>query len=147
MQDDRLRASLPHALVRAFRMMNREHNRAFQAIGISAEQAHVLSLLWELGPMTIGELQRLLALSSPTLTGAIDRMVEQDLVRRVRSPEDRRATYVEPIENPALRRNITKIIDDTERRCFGALSAAERRDLLRLLTKAAGSLEGATLSS
>ncbi len=147
MQTDRLRTSLPHALVRLFRMMNREHNRAFQATGISAEQAHVLSVLWELGPMTIGELQRHLALSSPTLTGAIDRMIEQDLVRRVKSPDDRRTTYVEPIENPGLRRTVTKVIEDTEARCFGALSAAERRDLLRLLTKAAASFEGATISS
>jgi DNA-binding MarR family transcriptional regulator len=146
MQDDRLRASLPHAVVRFFRLMNREHNRAFQPLGVSAEQAHVLSLLWELGPMTIGELQRLLALSSPTLTGAIDRMEEQKLVRRVPSPKDRRAFHVEPLSNAALRRDITAVIDKTERRCFVGLTAAERRDLLRLLDKAATALEGATIS-
>ena len=127
--------------------MNREHNRAFQAIGVSAEQAHVLSVLWELGPKTIGELQRLLALSSPTLTGAIDRMEKDGLVKRVRSPDDRRAVYVEPFDNPGMRRQITKIIDDTERRCFAPLSAGERRELLRLITKAASGLEGATIST
>lgn len=147
MQDDRLRASLPHAVVRFFRMMNREHNRAFQQIGVTGEQAHVLSLLWELGPMTIGELQKLLALSSPTLTGTIDRMVEQDLVRRVRSPRDKRATIIEPAENSALRRNIERVIEETDRRCFAALSAPERRDLLRLLDKAASTFEGATITS
>lgn len=125
--------------------MNREHNRAFQAIGVSAEQAHVLSVLWELGPLTIGELQRLLALSSPTLTGAVDRMEKDQLVRRARSPDDRRAVYVEPVDNPGMRRQINKTIDETERRCFATLSAGERRDLLRLLTKAAGGLEGATI--
>jgi DNA-binding MarR family transcriptional regulator len=146
MQDDRLRSSLPHAVVRFFRQMNREHNRAFQAIGVTAEQAHVLSILWELGPLTIGDLQRELALSSPTLTGAIDRMEKDELVRRVRSPSDRRTTYVEPIDNPALRRKIAKVVDETERRCFAPLSAGERRDLLRLLSKAAAGLEGATIS-
>jgi len=138
---------LPHAVVRFFRMMNREHNRAFQAAGVSAEQAHVLSVLWELGPLTIGELQRLLALSSPTLTGAIDRMEKDRLVKRVRSADDRRAVYVEPIDDPSMQRKINKIIEDTERRCFAPLSAGERRDLLRLITKAAGGLEGATIPS
>src|SRR5947209_15516247 len=111
MQDDRVRASLPHAVVRFFRLMNREHNRAFQAVGVTGEQAHVLSVLWELGPLTIGELQRELALSSPTLTGAIDRMEAQKLVRRVRSPDDRRAIYVEPAYHPAMLLNFIKIID------------------------------------
>src|SRR5207302_10944071 len=103
--------------------------------------------LSELDPLTIVELQRWLSMSSPTLTGAIDRMESQKLVRRVRSPDDRRAIYVEPADHPAMRRNIMKIIDATEHRCFGALSTPERRDLLRLLAKAAGGLEGATISS
>jgi DNA-binding MarR family transcriptional regulator len=147
MQDDRVRASLPHAVVRFFRQMNREHNRAFQSAGITAEQAHVLSILWELGPLTIGELQRELALSSPTLTGTIDRMEKDELVRRVRSPKDKRTTYVEPKDNATLRRKITKVVEETEHRCFAALSSGERRDLLRLLTKAAAGLEGATIDA
>ncbi|SRR5258706_10266830 len=146
MQDDRLRASLPHAVVRFFRLMNREHNRAFQTLGVSAEQAHVLSLLWELGPMTIGELQRQLALSSPTLTGAIDRMEQQKLVRRVPSPTDRRAFRIEPTAPAALRREVNAVVDRVEAHCFEGLTAAERRDLLRLVTKAASALEGATIS-
>ena len=69
MQDGRLQASLGNALVRLFRLVNRAHGRALKPHDVTTEQAHVLSVLWSEGPLTIGALQRLLALSSPTLTG------------------------------------------------------------------------------
>ncbi len=145
MQDDRLRASLPHAVVRLFRLVNRAHNRALQPLGLSAEQAHVLSCLWELGPMTMGRMLPLLALSSPTLTGAIDRMEVQHLVRRVRNPDDGRAWVLEP--DPAANRKRPKIestLESVEAACFEGLTMTERRELLRLLDKCAASLEPAS---
>jgi DNA-binding MarR family transcriptional regulator len=145
MQDDRLRASLANAVVRLFRLVNRDHNRALKKHGLSAEQVHVLSILWNLGPMPVGRLQRLLALSSPTLTGAIDRMVAAELVRRVPSPDDARITLIEPTSMSArTRRAIEDTLDDRETRCFAALTASERKELLRLLTKCADSLDAAT---
>ena len=72
-------ARLANAVVRLFRQVNRVHNREFRDLGISAEQAHILSVLSSLGPMTIGALGKLVDLSSATLTGAIDRMEAQDL--------------------------------------------------------------------
>src|SRR5436190_19733632 len=96
MQGERLRGSLGNATVRLFRLVNRAHNRAIAAHGVSAEQAHILAVLWELGPITMGQLQRQVALSSGTLTGAIDRMEAQGMVRRVASPDDHRAFVIEP---------------------------------------------------
>lgn len=144
MQDVQLRASLPHAVVRLFRLVNRVHNRALQPLGLSAEQAHVLSVLWELGPQTIGELQRLLALSSPTLTGAIDRMEAAELVRRVPSPTDRRVVRIEPLPSGTLRPKLRELLDRTERECFAGLTAGERKQLQGLLDKAASAMERAT---
>jgi len=144
MQDDRLGTSLPHAVARLFRLVNRAHGRAFAATGVSAEQAHVLSILWTLGPLTVGQLQRVLALSSPTLTSTIDRMEAIGLVRRRAAPHDRRAWQVEPHPLAARkRRAIDSTIAKTEQECFASLTAAERRELLRLLGKAAGALEAA----
>jgi DNA-binding MarR family transcriptional regulator len=141
MQDDRLRQSLSNAVVRLFRLVNRVHNRNFQAIGVSAEQAHVLSLLYTLGPMTVGKLQKMLALSSPTLTGAIDRLASQDLVRRQPSPDDGRAFVIESRVPPKKRAQIDAVIETGEAACFAALTAGERKELLRLLHKAADGLE------
>src|SRR5882757_2673769 len=122
MQDDRLRASLANAVVRLFRLVNRVHNRKLGAVGISAEQAHVLSVLGVAGPMTIGRLQKWLALSSPTLTGAIDRMEADGLVRRVPSAEDRRAVVVESKIAAKRWGQISAAIEDGERTCFAALT-------------------------
>ena len=143
MQDERLRRSLPHAVVRLFRMLNRAHNRALAPLGLSAEQAHVLTALWVYGPMTVGKLQRLLALSSATLTGAIDRMEAQKMVRRLPSPDDGRSWLLEVA--PAMnrkRRAIEQTVVEVEQRAFAALTEAQRRRLLALLEQAAATLEG-----
>jgi DNA-binding MarR family transcriptional regulator len=135
MQDDRVRASLANAVVRLFRQINRVYNRKFSEIGISAEQAHILSLLVVIGPMTIGRLQRLLSLSSATLTGAIDRLELQELVRRVPSPDDRRAFVIEHRLTAKKQAQIDAVIDDGDGTCFAALTAGERKELGRLLHK------------
>jgi DNA-binding MarR family transcriptional regulator len=62
MQDDPLRSSVANAVVRLFRFVNRVHNRQLKPLGVSAEQAHILTVLAVEGPMTMGALQRLLAL-------------------------------------------------------------------------------------
>lgn len=138
---DRFRSSLPNAVVRLFRLVNRVHNRGLKPTGISAEQAHVLSLLWLFGPLTIGQLQRMLALSSPTMTGAIDRMEAQELVRRVPSPDDGRAFLLEPLLPAKKRAQVEGILEADEQRCFSVLTAPERKELARLLDKVISHLE------
>ena len=139
--DERLATSLGYALVRAFRQVNRFSGRALQPFGLSAEQAHILMVLWLEGSMKVGHLQRLLMLSSATLTGALDRMEKQKLCRRVDDPEDRRAYRVEPVPMDArTRRRIEAALEEVERDAFAALSAKERAELLRLLDKVSSSL-------
>jgi len=141
MQDKRLERSIGYSLVRVFRQVNRATNRALRRFGLSAEQAHILVVLWLEGPLKIGELQRLLMLSSPTLTGAIDRMERAGLVRRVDHPEDGRAWRVEPTGVDArTRRAIEAALSEIEVECFGALRQSERRELRRLLEKVSESL-------
>ena len=141
MQDERLRASLGNALVRVFRLVNRMHNRALADLGLSAEQAHILSVLWVIGPMTMGQLQRQVALSSGTLTGAIDRMEREGLVARVPSPEDRRAVVLEPRVAKRKRAQIEAAIEATEAACWDGLATADRKELLRLLDQTIARLE------
>lgn len=137
MQDERLAQSLCYALVRLFRQVNRAHNRALAEHELSAEQAHVMVELWLDGPQKIGELQRALMLSSGTLTGTLDRMERIGLVRRNADPEDKRAFWVAPAKIKDERRErIVDTVDRTDRECFAGLTAAERRELHRLLEKA-----------
>jgi DNA-binding MarR family transcriptional regulator len=143
MRDSRLRDSISNRLGKLFRVMARAHNRALKRYEVSAVQAHILATLWIGGPLTIGELQAVLALGSSTLTGAIDRMEKAGLLRRLPVPGDRRAFRLEPAAWPAKRKEaLLATLSDTEDRCFAALSDAERRDLSRLLDKALTSIRG-----
>ena len=141
MQDERARNSIANAVVRVFRQVNRVHNRLFSQHAVSAEQAHILLLIGVYGPMTIGRLQRLLALSSATLTGAIDRLESQELVRRVPSPEDRRAFVIESRVSAKKQAQLEAVVAAGDERCFSVLTASERKELLRLLEKCAAHLE------
>ena len=141
MQDERLRTSLANAVVHLFRQVNRVHNRAFKDLGLSAEQAHILSVLSSMGPMTVGALGKIVDLSSATLTGAIDRMEAQGLVRRVPSADDKRAFVVEPRHSAKKQAQIDAVIATGEQQCFGHLAASERRELLRLMAKCTDHLE------
>src|SRR5215467_9375721 len=78
-----LALSISHVITRIFREQNRLHGRAVKPFGLSTEQAHLLVVLWTLGPMTMTALGREVALSSGTLTTAVDRMEAAGLVRRV----------------------------------------------------------------
>ena len=136
---DKLERSLGYALIRAFRAANRATNRALLPHGLSAEQAHILMALWIEGPMKVGELQRVLALGSGTLTGALDRMDRAGLVRRVADPEDGRAWRVEPASIDRRKRlAIERTLEDVEERAFSTLGKDERATLLRLLRKLDG---------
>ncbi len=144
MQDDRRATSPSHATVRLFRLVNRATNRAVAGLELSGEQAHVLLVLWELGSVPIGALQRELALSSATLTGALDRMQRAGLVRRVPSPDDRRVQLIEARVAPPRRRKIEEAVAASERRCFAALSASERAELVQLMQRCIVDLEAAS---
>jgi DNA-binding MarR family transcriptional regulator len=142
MRDIRLRDSLSHELARVFRLTSRRFNPALRPFGLSSVQAHVMVILWLEGPMTIGRLQRELGLGSSTLTGAVDRMEKSELVRRLPVSGDRRAWLIEPAKWPAPKRD--RVIDavlETEAECYGALSAREQRQLLRLLARVSAALQ------
>ena len=139
LRDPRLRGSLGYALVRTFRAVNRASNRALRPLGLSAEQAHILLVLWLEGAMRMTELQRFVMLSSGTLTGAIDRMERAGMVRRVADADDGRAWRVEPAAADE-RRAIEGTLETIEESSFAALTATERRELRRLLDKVTASL-------
>lgn len=142
MRDIRIRDSIPSLVARLFRQVARVNNRALKRFDLSAVHTHILALLWLEGPMTIGELQKALALGSSTLTGALDRMEKANLVRRAPVPGDRRATRIEPAAWPEKRRNaVIDALTKTEAECFEKMTATERKDLVRLLHKAIDSIQ------
>ena len=128
--------------MRIFREQNRLHGRAVKPFGLSIEQAHLLVVLWTLGPMTMTALGREVALSSATLTAAVDRMEAAGLVRRVADETDRRAVRLEPAAwSEPERAAVIDALLRTEAQIFAPLTAAERSQLLTLLTRVLTELE------
>jgi DNA-binding MarR family transcriptional regulator len=62
--------------------------------GLSQSRFWVINNLTEEQPLTMGDLQKRLGLSSATLTGLVDGLVENDLVYRWRDDNDRRVVFL-----------------------------------------------------
>lgn len=128
--------ALSHAITRIFREQNRLHGRTVQSFGLSTEQAHLLLVLWTYGPLTMTELGKEVALSSGTLSAAVDRMEASGLVTRVKDERDGRSVRVEPAPWPKAKRDkLAKALAETEDALFAALSTAEKTLLVRLLDR------------
>jgi DNA-binding MarR family transcriptional regulator len=90
--------------------------------------------------MTLGELSQRMMVSNGNVTGLVDRLVEQGLIQRRRSPEDRRAQFVVlTAEGRRFFRTMARANGDWIAEIFADLSADDIEMLLRLLAKAKAS--------
>lgn len=74
-------------------MLKKESNRLFAPLGITGAQFNVLILLYaqtEDGTMTQSDLGRLLTVHRSNVTGLVDRLEAQGMVRRMDDERDRR---------------------------------------------------------
>jgi DNA-binding MarR family transcriptional regulator len=63
--------------------------------GVSPTQVSALATIEREGPITLGELAALEGVQPPTISAAVGRLEEQDLVHRTVDPQDRRVHRVE----------------------------------------------------
>lgn len=102
----------------------------------SPAQLHVMGVLRELGPATLGQLASRLGISPPSASAIVDRMVDGGLVLRVRSDEDRRVVTVtlSAAGQEALQRAVGGRRDMLER-VLGQLSDEELAETVRVLER------------
>lgn len=132
-------------LARSYRAVE-EHSRAdVSRHGLTHGEFGALEALYHKGPLTLGEVQRRILVSSGGITFLIDRLERRGLVVRRPCPEDRRATYAALTpEGEALMR---RIFPEHARRIEHALSGLDREEkaeavrLLRKLGRAAADLD------
>jgi DNA-binding MarR family transcriptional regulator len=67
---------------------------SFARKDLSFGQMHVVMLLHQLGPLTVGQLAEMLAVSMPSVSSMLDRLEEHSLVERRRDQSDRRLVHV-----------------------------------------------------
>lgn len=80
------------------------HQTVAEKAGLSGSDHKYLDLLFQEGAMTAGKLAELSGLTTGAVTGIIDRLEKQDLVKRKRDPADRRKVLVVPLIENAKKR-------------------------------------------
>ncbi|AZV56846.1 MULTISPECIES: MarR family transcriptional regulator [unclassified Clostridium] len=68
---------------------------SFNSFNLTAPQGMLIEILRRYGDMKISDLSKRMGLSNSTVSGIIDRLEKQGLVKRTRSDEDRRVIYVD----------------------------------------------------
>jgi len=90
----------------------------------------------------MGELRRILGLPFSTATRTVDWLVNNNYVRRLTDPQDRRVVRVELTgAGKELYRAINNLLLESAERFLGNFSPEERKELGRLLGKLVDNLE------
>ena len=123
-----------------FRTSDQFHNRfgkLFREFGLTSSQFNVLRILRGEGkPMPCLEIADRMVQVVPAMTGLIDRLEKQELVKRHRCTEDRRVIYIEIAEKAIdLLNRLDEPVLELHRSLVGHLSRTELKELSRLLEK------------
>ncbi|QDT90389.1 MarR family winged helix-turn-helix transcriptional regulator [Gimesia algae] len=130
-------------ILRTSDVFHNQFGRLFREYGLTPSQYNVLRILRGEGkPMPSLEIASRMVQVVPAITGLLDRLQAQELVKRNRCTEDRRVVYIE-ITAKALKllKEVDKPDLDLHRKLIGHLSSAELTELSRLLEKARTSLK------
>jgi DNA-binding MarR family transcriptional regulator len=102
--------------------------------GLTGPQVTALKILEGLGQLSLSELSARMSAKNSTITGIVDRMERDGLVRRERSEDDRRVVHIRATDRG---RAIAAAVPVTAMEMFGralrSLSARDRRELTRIL--------------
>ena len=134
-------APLLRLLAGSFKLSRAQLQRELEEHGVHAGQDYLLEVLWEEDGLSVGEIAERLGIEVPTVVRTAQRMEAAGLIRREPDPADRRRSRIvleergrelEPIVRAALRQ--------VSRTATKGLTAAEREQLLDLLTRVRGNL-------
>ncbi len=112
--------------------------RLFREYELTSSQYNVLRILRGEGkPMPCQEIADRMIQVVPAMTGLLDRLEKQDLIKRERCTEDRRVVYVELTDSATdLLKRMDRPVSELHKQMIGHLKQTELKDLSRLLEKA-----------
>ena len=120
-----------------FRLWRASHTRiatALESVGLTPALFGLLNLLGSLDGANQQELGRAMGVDPSTMVALIDELEAAGLAKRQPHPTDRRARAVAlTAKGRRIRDRGRQMASQVEDEVLGGLSAAERRDLLRLL--------------
>ena len=115
----------------------------FGDLNLTFPQALALIMLEEHGDMPISQLARLTGSANSTVSGIVDRLEKSELVRRERSPYDRRIIYVRLTDRyRAMQAQQPGGISAYFAKAFVSLSEQEQADIAAALARLNQVLEG-----
>lgn len=125
-------------ILRTSDQFDNRFGRLFRDYGITSSQYNVLRILRGEGkPTPCLEIAGRMIQVVPAITGLIDRLEKQELVRRERCTADRRVVYIELTEKGSqLLDRLEEPVNELHDQLLGHLSRVELKELSRLLEKA-----------
>jgi MarR family transcriptional regulator, organic hydroperoxide resistance regulator len=129
-------------IVEAIIFLNTESRRLAREscarFGITATQLSVIKMLDEIGDLSLSRLSAVIGANNSTVTGIVDRMERDGLVRREHSDDDRRVWMIRLTERG---RRLAREIDiapwDALREAIMRLGEKDRAKLLAILSRVA----------
>ena len=124
-------------IIRTNDQFQNRFGRLFRQFGLTSSQYNVLRILRGEGkPLPCLEIADRMLQVVPAMTGLIDRLEKQELVKRHRCSEDRRVIYIQLTDKgAALLRELDAPVIELHRNLMGHLSHDEMKELSRLLEK------------
>jgi DNA-binding MarR family transcriptional regulator len=125
---------LLYLLARASHAVSAEFHAKLRRAGVSVPVWRVLASLSGGPPETVTGLAEACLLQQPTMTKLLDRMVRDDLVRRLPDPRDRRVVRIEATaKGEALVKDLLVAAREHERQVMERYPAIEQTGLKTLL--------------
>ena len=124
------------ALARCYATFARAISGKVQEYGLTPPQFGILEALYHLGPLSLGELADKLLVTGGNVTYVMDRLEEQGLVYRERSPADRRIIQAKlTAKGHALVAEVFPGHGEFVESLCDALDGAEQEEMRALLKK------------
>lgn len=75
--------------------LNHNVKEQFKDSGLTVPQINVLQLIGKHGQLKVSDISEKMSLVNSTVSGIVDRLEKQQIVKRVRSQKDKRMVYIE----------------------------------------------------
>ncbi|MEN8159906.1 MAG: MarR family winged helix-turn-helix transcriptional regulator [Myxococcota bacterium] len=136
------------SLRRIVRAIDLQSRRMVDQCGLTGPQIVVLREARRLSGSSVSALARAVSLGQPTVSGILDRLEAQGLVRRDRSTQDRRANVVTVTPKGArVLRQAPSLLQDRFRSELSRLEEWERTQILALLQRLASMMDAESIDA
>lgn len=132
--DFHLEQFLPYLVHRVGANLAEGFNEGFAEAGVSLPEWRALSILYEYGPQTMGDIARRTNINASTMTRLVGQMEKRELVKRERPVANQRTVFVRILADGREKVEflIPKVLD-YEQELSGCFSAAELQTFKSLL--------------